>query len=77
MMDLISECEIAPKPDAEEEVPAVAEPSPWKAMDTVTNYPLMVSPSRVKATEEMMDRTMAEVVESFGYLNHAIKDETA
>lgn len=70
-------CEIAPKPEGEDEAPAVAEPSPWKAGEAGGMYPLMISPSRVKASEEMMDRVKAEVVESFGYLRHDIKDETA
>lgn len=69
-------CEIAPKPEGEEEAPAVAESSEWKAIETDSRHPLIVSPSRVNATDEMMDRVTAEVVASFGYLNHDIKDET-
>lgn len=69
-------CEIAPKSEGEEEAPSVAESSEWKAIETDSRHPLIVSPSRVNATDEMMDRVTAEVVASFGYLNHAIKDET-
>ena len=69
-------CEIAPKPEGEEEAPSVAESSEWKAIETDSRHPLIVSPSRVNATDEMMDRVTAEVVASFGYLNHDIKDET-
>ena len=69
-------CEIAPKPEGEEEAPAVAESSEWKAIETDSRHPLIVSPSRVNATDEMMDGVTAEVVASFGYLEHNIKDET-
>ena len=69
-------CEIAQKSEGEEEAPAVAESSEWKAIETDSRCPLIVSPSRVNATDEMMDGVTAEVVASFGYLNHDIKDET-
>lgn len=69
-------CEIAPKPEGEEEAPAVAGSSEWKAIETDSRHPLIVSPSRVNATDEMMGRVTAEGVASFGYLNHDIKDET-
>lgn len=69
-------CEIAPKPEGEEEAPAVAESSEWKAIETDSRHPLIVSPSRVNATDEMMDGVTAELVASFGYLEHNIKDET-
>lgn len=53
------------------------EPSEWNAPEEHQRPPLIVSPSRVKASEEMMDKVKAEVVASFGYLRHDIKDETA
>ena len=70
-------CEIEPKPEGEEKASVETEHIPWEACEVGDRYPLMVSPSRVKATDEMMDRITAEVIKSFGYLNHNIKDETA
>ena len=54
----------------------MAESSEWKAIETDNRHALIVSPSRINATDEMMDRVTAEVVANFGYLEHSIKDET-
>lgn len=51
------------------------EQTEWKAAEVVSSIPKMVSPSRVRATEQMMDSVKTDVVASFGYLKHEIKDE--
>lgn len=70
-------CEIAPKSDDNNKEPVVQEPSEWKGVEQSVMYPLLVSPSQVKASKETMDSVTTEVVDSFGYLKHNIKDETA